>query len=221
MIWLMALFIGPPLVLSILSMVYVDYVFGKWEGVDNQAYYTGVDVAERLKEVAQLTPVVEGSSPSDHYDPHGHKVRLRDKVAYQPSVLALAVAAHEMGHAQQHQEDSGLIQMRNFLVPAIQISPSLSYALVSLGLALRWFRLVWFGAFVFAAVVVFMFLTIPVEVDASRRGMKLLNQAGLLESESDQRGARQVLIAAALTYVAASALSVGQLVRYIRLAVLR
>jgi hypothetical protein len=221
MIWLFALLIGPPIVLSIISMVYVEYIFGKWAGVDNQTYLTGVDVAERLKEVAQLTPVVEGSSTADHYDPRGHKVRLRDQVAYQPSVLALAIAAHEMGHAQQHQENSGLIQLRNFLVPAIQISPSMSYALVSIGLAFRWFRLVWIGAAIFASVVVFMFLTLPVEVDASRRGMNLLSQAGLLESESDQRGAKQVLTAAALTYVAASALSVGQLVRYIRLALLR
>ncbi len=221
MIWLFALLIGPPIILSILSMVYVDYIFGKWEGVDNQAYFTGVDVAERLKSVAQLTPVIEGSSAADHYDPHGHKVRLRDKIAHQPSVLALAVTAHEMGHAQQHQENSSLIQMRNFLVPAIQISPSLSYALVSLGLAFRMFRLVWAGALIFASVVVFMFLTLPIEFDASRRGLNLLREAGLLESDSDQRGARQVLNAAALTYVAASALSVGQLVRYIRLALLR
>ena len=94
----------------------------------------------------------------------------------------------------------------------------MSYALVSIGVGLRFFRLVWIGAGVFVLVVVFMFLTLPIEVDASRRGIKLLEDSGLLTDKQDRRGARQVLTAAALTYVSASALSIGQLLRYIRLA---
>lgn len=216
--WLLALAALPFVLIPILAMVFVDYAFGKWGGVDNNANLTGTQVAERIKQTAALTPVVETSSAGDHYDPHGHKVRLTEKIADQPSVLALAVTAHELGHAQQHQDDSNLIQMRNFLLPAIQISPSVSYALVSIGVGLRFFKLVWIGAGLFVLVVVFMFLTLPIEVDASRRGIKLLEDSGLLTDKQDRRGARQVLTAAALTYVSASALSIGQLLRYIRLA---
>lgn len=216
--WMLILAALPFLIIPVVAMVFVDYMFGKWGGVDNSVYLTGEQVAARIKQAAALTPVVETSSVGDHYDPHGHKVRLTEKIADQPSVLALAVTAHELGHAQQHQENSTLIQYRNLLLPAIQIVPSVSYALVTIGLGLRVFRLAFVGVALFALVVVFMFLTLPIEVDASRRGMKLLDESGLLVDERDERGARQVLTAAALTYVSASMLSIGQLLRYISLA---
>ena len=216
--WILVLAALPFVVLPIVAMVFVDYMFGKWGGVDNSVYLTGEQVADRIKQTAALTPVIETSTAGDHYDPHGHKVRLTEKIAGQPSVLALAVTAHELGHAQQHEENSTLIQYRNLLLPAIQITPTVSYAVVTIGLAMRSFRLIWIGVAMFALVVVFMFLTLPIEVDASRRGMKLLEESGLLADERDERGARQVLTAAALTYVSASVLSIGQLLRYIRLA---
>ena len=216
--WILVLVALPLVLLPIFAMIFVDYTFGKWGGVDNSVYLTGEQVADRIKQTAALTPVIEASSAGDHYDPHGHKVRLTEKIAGQPSVLALAVTAHELGHAQQHEENSTLIQYRNLLLPVIQISPTVSYAVVTIGLGLRSFRLMWVGVALFALVVVFMFLTLPIEVDASRRGMKLLKKSGLLVEDRDERGARQVLTAAALTYVSASVLSIGQLLRYIRLA---
>jgi Zn-dependent membrane protease YugP len=90
--------------------------------------------------------------------------------------------------------------------------------MILIGLALRIIRLVWIGAAIFVLVVVFMFLTLPIEIDASRRGLRLLRESGLLNDVVDRQGTRQVLSAAALTYVSASALSIGQLLRYIRLA---
>ena len=216
--WILALLALLFLLLPVLAMVFVDYAFGKWGAVDNRNYLSGTQVADRIKQVGHLTPVIEATTVSDHYDPALHSIRLTEKIAHQPSVLAMAVTAHELGHAQQHEENSSLIQLRSVLLPAIQIAPTLSYGLITAGVALRYFRVVWIGAAVFALVVLFMFLTLPIEVDASRRGMVLLERAGLLNDERDKRGARQVLTAAALTYVSASVLSIGQLLRYIRLA---
>lgn len=206
------------LLLPIMAMVFVDYAFGKWGGVDNRNYLSGTQVADRIKLAEPLTPVIEATTVSDHYDPAQHAIRLTDKIAHQPSVLAMAVTAHELGHAQQHEENSGLIQLRSVLVPALQIAPTLSYGLITAGVVLRQVRVIWVGVAMFMLIVLFMFLTLPIEVDASRRGMALLEKSGLLEDERDKRGARQVLVAAALTYVSASVLSIGQLLRYIRLA---
>jgi uncharacterized protein len=215
--WLLALAAVPILVLPILAMIFVEYAFGRWGGVQNRVHLSGMEIAAHIKRTVDLTPVVETTTVGDHYDPRSHTVRLTEKVAHQQSVLALAIVAHELGHAEQHQDNPAMIRLRNVLIPAIQISPSAAYATVLIGMTLRMFRLIWVGAAIFALVVVFMFLTLPIEIDASRRGMRLLRASGLLETE-DRRGVQQVLSAAALTYVSASVLSLGQLLRYIRLA---
>ncbi len=216
--WLLALVALPLLALPILAMVFVDYAFGRWGEVQNDVGLNGVEVAQRIRATAQLPAAVEMTSLEDHYDPRSDIVRLNEKTASRSSVLALAVAAHEMGHAQQQLENPAMIRYRNLLVPLIQLSPTASYGLVAVGLLLRFYRLIWFGAGLFGLVVVFMLLTLPIEIDASRRGMRLLRRAGLLNNSRDRRGAIQVLSAAALTYVSASVLSLRQLWRYIQMA---
>jgi uncharacterized protein len=208
------------LLLSLVAQVYVTYTFDKWGVLDNEAKLTGNRVAEHIIQQAGLTAQLESSSglSGDHYDPRSHTVHLTEKIANKPSIAAMAVAAHELGHAQQHEVDSQMIQLRNFLVPAVQVGPSISYALVTAGLFFHMFRLVWLGVIAFGSVVVFMFLTLPIEVDASRRGMLLLRESGLMTNTSDEKGVQQVLTAAALTYIAASILSLSQLLRYISLA---
>ncbi len=206
---------------SLAAQIYVSYAFGKWSEVNNGSGLTGVDVAERIMAGSGLRAAVEVVTKKkavDHYDPRSHTVRLTAKVAEKSSVAALAIVAHELGHAQQHEEESMLIQMRNFLVPAVQVMAPASYMLITTGLFVRMVSLLWLGAFTFGAVVLFMFLTLPVEIDASQRGIKLLQDNGLMKFDEDFHGARQVLTAAALTYVAASVLSLGQLLRYITIA---
>ena len=154
---------------------------------------------------------------TDHYDPRTRTVGLSDAVAGQPSVVAMAVTAHELGHAQQHEQNSILMQMRSFLVPAVQVSPLLAYGMIFLGLFLGITGLFWLGILVFGVMVVFTLLTLPVELDASRRGLVLLNEAGLLQTAEDSTGSRQVLTAAALTYVAAAVTAVLQLLYFISL----
>jgi uncharacterized protein len=108
--------------------------------------------------------------------------------------------------------------MRQFLVPAVQFSPMVAYGLILFGMIAQASGLLWLGIIVFGITVVFMILTLPVEIDASRRGLALLQQAGLMQTEDDRGGSRQVLTAAALTYVAAAVSSLLTLLYYVSLA---
>jgi Zn-dependent membrane protease YugP len=155
---------------------------------------------------------------TDHYDPRSHTVRASDGVATQPSVASMAIMAHELGHAQQHENNSVLISMRNFLVPAVNFSSPLSYICIFFGFLFNLSGLVGLGILFFAIMVLFTLVTLPVEFDASRRGLKLLDQSGLMRTPADKDGSQKVLRAAALTYVAAAVTAVLQLLYYIRVA---
>ena len=161
-----------------------------------------------------------GGNLTDHYDPRGHVVRMSEGVADRMSVSAMAIVAHELGHAQQHENGSVLITMRNFLLPAVRVSPR-SFLLPHLywpDSSTLYGALLWLGIVFFALMVLFSILTLPVEIDASRRGRKLLREAGLMLTPEDEKGSKQVLVAAAATYVAAAVTSILQLLYYISLA---
>jgi uncharacterized protein len=210
----------PTLVLSLGAQALVAMAFNRWTKVRNSAGLTGQQVAEKLIRNAGLDGVgLEGTSGtrSDHFDPRTNVVRMSQEVATLPSVASMAVVAHELGHAQQYQQKSPLIAMRSFLVPAMQFSPMASYLLIVLGFALNFLGLVQIGIIVYGVVVLFMVLTLPVEFDASRRGLRLLKDAGFMETAEDTNGSRSVLTAAALTYVAAAITSVLNLLYYISL----
>jgi hypothetical protein len=210
----------PTLLLSLGAQLLVSSAFSKWTRVRNSRNLTGVQVAERIMRYAGLQGVGLEGTPgqrSDHFDPSTNIIRLSADVANTPSVAAMAVVAHELGHAQQYKERSALIQMRSFLIPAAQFSPMISYLLIMVGLLLNSFGLIQIGILFYAVVVVFMLLTLPVEIDASRRGLKLLNESGLMMSGDDASGSRSVLTAAALTYVAAAVTSLLNLLYYISL----
>jgi Zn-dependent membrane protease YugP len=155
---------------------------------------------------------------TDHYDPRSRTVRMSDGVAGRPSVAAMAIFAHELGHAQQHENNSFLITMRNVLVPAVSFSSPLAYVCIFFGFLFNLAGLVALGIFFYAVMVVFTLVTLPVEFDASRRGLQLLDQSGLMQADIDRQGSRQVLRAAALTYVAAAVTAVLNLLYYLRLA---
>jgi len=152
---------------------------------------------------------------TDHYDPRTNTVRLSDGVAKRHSVAAMAIVAHELGHAQQHENNSFLISMRNFLVPAVSLSPKIAYFLIIIGLIFNLAGAFWLGVVFYGLMVLFSIVTLPVEFDASRRGRKLLREAGLMVSEQDETGSQRVLMAAASTYVAAAVSAVLQLLYYI------
>ncbi len=155
---------------------------------------------------------------SDHYDPRTHTVRLSEGVATKKSVASMAIVAHELGHAQQHENNSFLITMRNVLVPAVRFSPQVAYILILLGFIFNLVGALWLGILFYALMVVFSVLTLPVEIDASRRGVLLLRESGLIQVDQDEQGARNVLTAAAATYVAAAVSAILTLLYYITIA---
>ncbi len=211
----------PTLLISGGVQLYLKASFNKWSQKRNSTGQTGLQVGQQLFNRTGLNAISLERAPgvlSDHFDPRSNVVRLSDAVANQPSVAAMAVTAHELGHVQQYQTGSGLIAARNFLLPALQFSPTLSYISIFMGLVFNMTNLIWIGIFFFALMVLFSLLTLPVEFDASRRGLKLLQEANLLQSAEDKKGAQQVLTAAALTYLAAAVTSVLQLLYYISIA---
>jgi Zn-dependent membrane protease YugP len=209
------------MLLSLGVQLYLRSSYSKWSKVRNSSNMTGMQVGEVLLNRTSLMDIplqVVPGQMTDHFDPRANIVRLSQGTATQPSVAAMAIAAHELGHVQQYQTGSALIKARNFLVPAVQFSPTVSYIAILAGLLLNISGLLWVGIAFFGLMVVFTILTLPVEFDASRRAMKLLGEAGLVQSSEDQRGAKTVLRAAALTYVAAAITSILQLLYYISIA---
>lgn len=211
----------PTLLLSLAAQAFVRSAYSKWSKVRNTSGLSGVQVAERIFSRTDVRSLPLEGTPgqlSDHYDPSKGVVRLSQDIATVPSVASMAIVAHELGHVQQHQQGSALIAMRNFLVPGVQLAPQIGYLMIFAGLFLQITGLIWAGILLFGVMVVFMILTLPVEIDASRRGLNLLRESGLLVAEQDGSGARQVLTAAALTYVAAAITAVLQLLYFISLA---
>lgn len=211
----------PTMLISLGVQFYLQSTFKKWNGVPNSSKITGPQTAQQLFTRTSLTAIpverIKGSL-TDHFDPGANIVRLSDPVSTQPTVASMAVTAHELGHVQQYQTGSGLIKLRSALLPALQFSPTLSYMSLMFGLIFDMTNLIWLGVFFFALMVIFSLLTLPVELDASRRALKLLDEAGLMKTDEDRKGSRAVLNAAALTYLAAAITSVLQLLYYISIA---
>ncbi len=211
----------PTLLMSVGVQIYLRSTFSKWSAAKNSAGLVGPQVAKQLFDRTSLQPIrVEriSGTMTDHFDPGANVVRLSDPVAAKPSVASMAVTAHELGHVQQYQTGSALIKARGFLLPALQFSPTISYIAILMGLWWNMTGMLWIGIFFFALMVLFSILTLPVEIDASRRGTKLLAAAGLMQNQNDASGARAVLTAAALTYLAAAVTSILQLLYYISVA---
>jgi len=211
----------PVLIISVGVQIYLKRTHAKWSKVANSDNAPGVLVAKEIFSSTSLQAIqVErvAGNLTDHFDPGANVVRLSDSTARQTSVAAMAVTAHELGHVQQYQDGSAMIKVRGFLLPALKFSPTLSYIALFLGFFFNMTGLVWVGIFFFALMVLFSLLTIPVEFNASSRGLRLLDEAGLMHTEEDRNGSQAVLRAAGLTYVAAAVTSILQLLYYISVA---
>ena len=151
---------------------------------------------------------------TDHYDPTQKVIRLSDGVFNSSSIAAVGIACHEAGHAAQHAENYAPIRIRNSILPVCNIGSSLSIPLLIAGIIFSFEPLVWIGIGFFAFTAVFQFVTLPVEFNASNRAINVIESNGLLSFE-EKMGAEKVLKAAAMTYVAALAVSLAQLLRLI------
>ncbi|MBP8683796.1 MAG: zinc metallopeptidase [Synergistaceae bacterium] len=153
---------------------------------------------------------------TDHYDPRSKVLRLSDAVSGNSSIAAIGVAAHEVGHAIQDKEGYAFLRIRNSIVPAVNIGSTVSMPLFFIGLIMGYTPLLNIGILLFCGVLVFHLVTLPVEFDASARALKLLSETGLLAG-NEVGGAKAVLDAAALTYIAALVMTILQLVRLLAL----
>ena len=154
---------------------------------------------------------------SDHFDPRSNVVRLSDSTYQSNSVAAIGVAAHEVGHAVQHATSYAPIKVRNAIVPVVQISSYAAFPLALLGIVFANRFMINAGILLFITVVLFQIITLPVEFNASRRAIKTLDKNYILEG-AELTGAKKVLTAAALTYVASAAVAIGNLLRLLVLA---
>lgn len=211
-------FMIPAIALMGLASWYVRYAYNKWSQVRATSGLTGHQAAQRLISTGNLYGVqVQGTAGqlSDHYDPGNKTLFLSQGVANSPSIAAVAISAHELGHALQDAEDYFPMRIRSMLVPAVNIGSNLGWILIVIGLILRMTNVAWLGVIVFSAGALFALATLPVEFNASSRAKQLLYQTGIIQTEEEQRGVNQVLNAAALTYVAGLITAVLQLLYYV------
>jgi Zn-dependent membrane protease YugP len=205
----------PAIIFSLIAQITVKSAFSKYSGEYNSRGLTGADTAREILDKNGLTNVrIEHISGSltDHYDPTANVIRLSDDVYNCATVAAVGVAAHEAGHAVQYAESYFPIKVRNAIIPVTRFGSSLSTPLVVLGLALSSDLLITAGILLFCAVVLFQAITLPVEFNASGRALRSLRSAHLLKDD-EMKGARNVLIAAAMTYVAAMLSALLSLIR--------
>jgi Zn-dependent membrane protease YugP len=213
------LFMLPPLIFMIWAQARVSSAYNQYSRVRNMSGLNGAQAAQTLLEHSGLGEVkLEGvkGKLTDHYDPRHKVLRLSDNVARVPSVAALGIVAHEVGHAVQHKVGYGPLKLCSALVPAASLGSRLGFICVILGIILLAFNvafgetLAWVGVWLFVAAVLFALVTLPVEYNASSRARQMLQATGLVSSKEYQ-GASAVLSAAALTYVAALLQAVAQL----------
>ncbi len=150
----------------------------------------------------------------DHYDPRNRVLRLSDDVYTGRHLAAFGIAAHEAGHAVQHAQGYGLLQLRSLTAPLAGLGSSLGLPVAMVGAGLRSVPILMIGLLLFALVVLFQLLTLPVELDASRRAVQLLRGSGLVETEEEEKGVRSVLSSAALTYLAAAVSGIAGLAHF-------
>lgn len=208
------------MLLSLAASAGVKSTYAKYSKVRSRCGMTGAQVADRILRSAGISDVavrpVSGSL-TDHYDPRTRQVCLSESVYGSTSLAALGVAAHECGHAIQHEQSYGPLAFRSTLVPAANLGSQAAWPIFLLGLVTDLTGLLYAGIALFSLAVLFQLVTLPVEFNASRRAMAMLETTGIM-GEEETAGAGKVLRAAALTYVAALAASVLQLLRLVIIA---
>jgi len=206
-------------VLGLITQGYVNSSYRRYSQVALATGQSGAEVARAMLDAEGLHHVGIEMVPghlTDHYDPRADVLRLSEDVYRGRTVAAAGVAAHEAGHAVQHARGFAFARIRQTLVPTAQLGSSLAFPLILAGLFVGFTGLITLGVIMFAAAVLFQVVTLPVEFDASRRALVALNTGNVLPADQ-VAGARRVLNAAALTYVAATLIAIMQLLYYLGL----
>ena len=218
--WTYIVLVLPCILLSMWASSSVNSTFKKYSSHLSSRHITGAQAAQRVLSWNGVTGVrIERISGNltDHYDPRTNVIRLSDSVYNSTSVAAIGVACHEAGHAVQYAKHYAPIHLRAAIIPITNIGSRLAMPLILLGILLSFLGsfstgIVYLGIACFGLSLVFQLVTLPVEFNASRRAMRAIAESNIL-TEDEQRGARKTLKAAAMTYVAATAVALSQLVR--------
>lgn len=205
----------PALLLAIWAQVQVKTTYRKYSRVPNSRGMTGVYAAQAVLNFYGITDVrierVSGNL-TDHYDPRSKVIRLSDGVYNSSTVAAIGIACHEAGHAAQHAENYAPIKIRNAIIPVCNIGSTIGIPLALIGWIFSFSILIYVGLGLYAAVFIFQVATLPVEFNASRRAIRVIDETQLLRDD-EIGGAKKVLAAAAMTYVASMMVSLANLLR--------
>ena len=222
--YLLGILLLPGIILSVIAQTKVTKSFNKYDGETIRSEHTASRLAKHLLDSAGLYEVKVNKCKgnlTDHFDPRKNIVSLSETVYDNNSISAVGVMAHEIGHVLQYKDNYPLIKLRTFLVPVINISNFFMWPLVILGLALEalaytkvGFIFICIGIGIFALSTLFTLITVPIEKNASKRAYTLLVETGIL-NEEEGKGIKEVLNAAALTYIAALVTSILSLLRFL------
>lgn len=211
----------PAFMIAIWAEIKVKSAYAKYSKILVSSGITGYEVARWILEKENISDIDVEPIPgemTDHYDPNAKKVRLSEEVFYGRSIASVGISAHELGHVLQHAYGYAPMQIRQLIYPVSAIGSNLSFPLIFLGIILAYmgFQGYWIfvkaGIYAFSLAVAFTIITLPVEFNASRRALKILSDGRIL-SQKELEGVREVLTAAALTYVASAAVAILQLIR--------
>lgn len=207
----------PAMIFAFYAQIKVNSTFQKYLKVNSKRGMTGAQAARRILDSNGLREVpikITNGKLSDHYDPRNRSVNLSADVYNSTSLASLSVAAHEIGHAIQHKEKYAPLAVRNAIAPAVSLVSNLAWPLAIIGLVTSMMGLFDIGILFYCAAVLFQAITLPVEFNASRRAIAQMQELGIIY-EDERKGAKKVLSAAAMTYVAAMAVAIANLLRLI------
>lgn len=205
----------PGLLLAMYAQAKVSSTYNRYKKVTSHSGYTGAQFARKMLNdngLYDVTITQISGRMSDHYDPRANQVRLSAEVYNGTSIASLGIAAHEVGHAVQRATNYFPLTVRNLVVPVTNFSSSIYMLFIFIGIIMNSFSMIQFGIMLFAVIVIFQVITLPVEFNASRRAIATLGGDGVLDAE-ELSGAKRVLGAAAMTYVAAMVTAVLQLLQ--------
>lgn len=203
--------------LPLISQLYISVTYKKTSNIEFRSDTTGYDVARNILDKNGLNNILvveTNGTLTDHYDPTRKVIKLSKDIYHGNSVASASVAAHEVGHAIQDKEGYTFLKIRHAIFPVVSFLDRISYLVIFLGFLLEYMNLVYFGIFAVGAGVLFQIITLPVEINASKRAIKELNELNLTTDRTENLS-KNMLTAAALTYVASTLAEILQLIRLI------
>lgn len=205
------------LIITLMAQVFVSSSYSKFSKIKNTKGMTGSEAARYILDKNNLQDIkVESTSGylTDHYNPSTKVIKLSEKVYNEPSIAAVSVACHECGHAIQDKENYSFLRIRNSIVPFVNFSSYAGYFAILFGVLFSSLNLIWLGIIAEIVILLFQVITLPVEIDASKRALKELKDCQILDTNELKSG-KTMLTAAALTYVASIATTIIQILRLI------